>query len=103
MIQVNGTSLGSCPVVGFGISSVEPRSPATRESVVYSQCLAGNMKPFGDRDWKMELTLGGFEINDNFSFPDTTTPCCRCFVCMSVVTILCKPCSLARHSTHTKS
>ena len=31
-----GTSLGSCPVAGCAISSVETRSPATRESVVYS-------------------------------------------------------------------
>jgi hypothetical protein len=35
VVEVNGTSLGSCPVAGFGISSVEPRSLATRESVVY--------------------------------------------------------------------
>jgi hypothetical protein len=90
-------------VACFGISGVEPRSPATRESVVYSEWLAGNMKPLGDRDWKMELTLGGFDVNDNFSFPDTTAPCCHCFVCMSVVTIVCDLCSLARHSSHTKS
>lgn len=103
MTEVNETSIGSCPVAGFGISDVEPLGPATREPLIHSECHAGNMKPFGDRDWKMEITLGGFETNDNFSFPDTTTPRCHCSACMYVMTVLCNPCSLARYGRHTES
>jgi hypothetical protein len=33
---VDGTGSGSCPVVGFGISSVEPSGSATKESVSQS-------------------------------------------------------------------
>jgi hypothetical protein len=31
---VDGTGSGSCPVAGFGISSVEPSGSATRELVI---------------------------------------------------------------------
>jgi hypothetical protein len=32
-MRVDGTGSGSCPVTGFGISSVEPSCSATRELV----------------------------------------------------------------------
>jgi hypothetical protein len=50
IVEAGRVNVGSFPVAGFGISGVEPWGHAAGEPFVHSECLAGNMKPFGGRD-----------------------------------------------------
>jgi hypothetical protein len=47
---MHGSSLGSCQVATSDFRGMESSGPVTRELVLYSECLAGNIKSKDGRD-----------------------------------------------------